>query len=163
MADEHKIEEHLARTLAQVDSSSGLVGLIVHNLSNFAHRYLSTTATPAPVVEQSAPGVFITQSVEADLIAGLKLGDSEIRPHLIEMAKRVGKGATIGQRLTVEIGDPDPKRAFKAVIKAGISWGHPDHSFKQDYLEKSITVDYEDALDMRNRLALGLEEVSAFF
>ncbi len=163
MDESQKIEGHLAKTHAQVDSHEGLAALICHNLSNFAYRYISTAASASPEAREIENGFFIAESIEGDLVKGLKLGNDEVRPKLIAMARAEGKNATIGQRLVVDIGSVDPRRPFSAKISAQISWDHPEHRYRIRYAERSVKVDYEDALDMRNRLALALEEVCAFF
>lgn len=163
MNESQKIAGHLAKTQAQVDSPQGLAALICHNLSNFAYRYISTEATSAPEAREIENGFFIAESIEGDLIKGLKLGGEEVRAKLIAMARELGKGATIGQRLVVDVGSVDPGRPFIATLKAQISWDHPEHTYQRNYAESSVKVEYENALDMRNRLAQALEEVCAFF
>ncbi len=163
MDESQRIEGHLARTHAEVDSREGLEALIRHNLSNFAYRYISTKNTEAPEVITLSDGVFAVSSVEDDLLLGLKLGGEQTKKQLIAMAREKGKGATVGQRLLVDVSHVDPKRSFTARICAQISWDSPNHRYEDQFAERVLKVDYEDALDMRNRLALALEEVCAFF
>ena len=163
MNETQKIQGHLAATREEVESQQGIAALICHNLTNFAYRYISTAHDPAPVASALSEECFIVESIETDLVSGLKLGGSELKEPLIAMAKSVGKGATIGQRLVVETKDYEPNRSFRATLRAQVSWDHPHHDYREKYKERVLSIDYEDALDMRNRLALGLEEICAFF
>lgn len=163
MDSEQKIKNHLESVGHDLDSWSGVSALIRYNLSNFCYRYISTEADPEPKVQELAFGIFAGESVETNLVSGLKLGGSELKNDLIQMAKRVGKGATIGQRLVVEVKNYRERAPLDLIIRAQISWGHPDHSYEHNYRERVQKIHFSEALELRNKLALALEEICAFF
>ena len=163
MDERELIKNHMESVGHDIDSWEGISALIIHNLGNFAYRYISTDHDPQPKVIKPSESAFASHSLETNLLLGLKLGGEELRPHLIAMAKAIGKDATIAQRLRVEILDYRPRGRVELLLEAAISWNHPEHNFEQNFKARELKITYEDALEMRNKLALAQEEICAFF
>lgn len=160
---EQKIKNHLESVGHDLDSWPGVSALIRYNLSNFCYRYISTDANPEPEVSERGTGIFAGESIETNLVSGLKLGGAELKNDLIQMAKTVGKGATIGQRLVVEVKNYRERSPLDVTIRAQISWDHPNHNYQNNFRERVQKIHFSEALELRNKLALALEELCAFF
>src|SRR5690606_24719370 len=124
MNEQDKIKSHLESVGHDLESWEGVKALVIHNLSNFAHRFISTEYDPTPQVEVKDQ-TFSASSVEKNLVAALKIGGAELKADLIAMAREKGKDATVGTRIMVEIKDFNPRGVISCVLRAGISWDHP--------------------------------------
>lgn len=162
MNDEDRIKSHLESVGHDLESWEGVKALVIHNLSNFAHRFISTENDPAPIVD-AYDQTFSAQSIEKNLVVALKIGGAELKHELIAMAREQGKDATVGTRIVIEIKDFNPRGAICCVLRAGISWDHPNHSYEKNFKEKVLKVNFEGPLEMRNKLALALDQICAFF
>lgn len=162
MNEQDKIKNHLESVGHDLESWEGVQALVIHNLSNFAYRFISTENDPAPKIEVKDQS-FSARSIERNLVAALKIGGAELKNDLITMAREKGKDATVGTRIVVEIKDFNPRGAISCVLRAGISWDHPEHSYQKNFKEKTLKVTFEEPLDMRNKLALALDQICAYF
>lgn len=162
MNEQEKIKNHLQSVGHDLESWEGVKALVIHNLSNFAYRFISTENDPAPEIDVTGQ-TFTASSVEKNLVTALKLGGAELKSDLIAMAREKGKEATVGTRLTIEIKDFNPRGTISCTLRAAISWDHPNHSYEKNYKEKVLKVTFEEPLELRNKLALALDQICAYF
>ena len=141
-------------------NTDGPGSVLIHNLENFAYRYLETSKNKniRCKVEEN---LYWVESVEPDILECLKWNNKEVKSELIALCKNFpgqeSKKIQVKLRLETKI------KNNKAISLAEINWDFPNFVSKENCLVKQNVHEFEDLLDLRNRHAAWLEELTDLF
>lgn len=161
ISSEEIIQQKLKQVDAKLVSQDYLRNYILETLASFAYRYFDE----ASKTESITPNVLRVTAIEKGIKEAIKLKNPELRAGISELVKRVSKdqGPTILREIRVNL-EPQSAHGGHCLVSAKISFGHPEHDFKQgSFVEKSDKFSFEDELHLRNILAKHLETVCELF
>jgi hypothetical protein len=148
---------------------SGLDHLITFTLENFAYRYLETDCTRNIKAVFNGSNQYSVSSIEEDPMSALSISDPKSKKGVISLVKRFSKTKGVGLRVRYQLlcDTSDIGRSGTGLIKcsASINW-NLDEDFRSDpELEsiKTASIEFDDPLILRNKLALLLEDVCQIF
>ena len=142
---------------ASIQSDDGLDQLIRFTLDNFAYRYLESKNNTELKSTLVADQVWLVRAIETDLVEALKAQNPITKKSLIQKAKEHAKkdGASVTQVIEVKIQDS------VALCKASVSWATDKD--ETVIAENQTKLNFEDILDLRNRLAKVLDDACGVF
>lgn len=155
-----EMDEKARALMASADSFDGI---IKHFLDGFAYRYIETPMVKNIQTIKLDENTYCVESRDDRLVEVLKVSNRELKDKLITFAKSHPPQAseqspTVGYRIQVT------RFPQKLVCAAIVDWEFPAHSFETNAtFIKESTLDYDDLLIVRNKLALHLEEVCEIF
>ncbi len=135
---------------------------ILETLNSFAFRYFDNPK----VAKKKSANVLAVGAIEVGIKEAIKIKNDQLRAGLGELVKKFSKdqNPTVYRELSVELDRAPGAKAGKAIVRARISWGHPEHQFSNGtYVEKKSTLVFDDEVHLRNKLALDLDLVSELF
>jgi len=147
---------------------SGLDQLICFTLDNFAFRYLETSHSKNIQTEFLGEGIYSVHSFELEPMSALKIQDQKAKKGIVTLAKRFSSTKGVGLKVKLELlCDTSKVVNGSGTIQchAVINW-NMDNDFEDDIdftSKKSVSYDFSDILDLRNKLALLLEDVCTIF
>lgn len=149
--------EMRSKVLSELRGDHALAELILFTLRNFAYRYMesSTTGTLEPRIEEGR--IFVVQATETNTMEALKASDQKTKNALIEKAKAKGKeGIVVDYSLSIRMLSTDQQGGGIFALQANISCDGVIN-------KKEATCEYEDVIDIRNKLAKDLEDICTIF
>lgn len=161
-SNEELIQHKLHEVSENLGQASFLNRYILTTLDSFAYRYFDVPSA----AKQISNDVMIVQSLEQGIKEAIKLKNPELRAGITELVKRVSKaeGPTILRELRVTLNKLSGHHNGSALVSARISFGHPKHIFSPGtFVEKVSVCQFEDELQLRNRLARDIEKVCEIF
>lgn len=135
---------------------------ILETLNSFAFRYFDNPQ----VAKKKSTNLLAVGAIEVGIKEAIKIKNDQLRTGLGDLVKKFSKdqNPTVYRELSVELDRAPGAKAGKAIVRARISWGHPEHQFQNGtYVEKKTTLVFEDEVHLRNKLALDLDLVSELF
>jgi len=154
--------------LASFQDDGAIAEFLEFNLSNFSYRYLEIGACdslkPIWTIDGDIKSVSVSRSI-ADLALALKTTNSETRKGLIHLAKSFKKAdkPEAFYELGAKVLSLGSKGEGKVMAFARVSWDYPDFQSVSLEQRKEVVLSFEDALELRNKFALSLEEVCDVF
>ncbi len=141
--------------------SDGVASLFIHNLENFAYRYLETS-TDKGIKCEMVGGVYRVEACEPSVLVALKWDNPTLKKLLIDLCKKYpGKlSQEIRLKLSLETQLLDPENVECAAF---IKYIPPNSDEVVVLLEKKTSMHFEDPIELRNKHAALLEEVSEIF
>lgn len=142
---------------ASVQGDAGLDELVRFTLDNFAYRYLESKNSKDLKSKAIESHKWRVEGFESELIEALKAQNEETKKLLIEKAKLHAKkdGAAVYPWLEISVNDQ------VAICSAGVDWESDGH--RQNLVKSQERLKFEDALELRNRLAKVLETACGVF
>ncbi len=148
-----------ARDLLNQD---GYTNLFVHNLENFAYRYLETS-TDKGIKCQLAGAKYFVSSCEESIIEALKWENTYLKKELIQLCKAYPGKKSSMINIYLELGSIQQSETCVDCY-ASVSWKLKDSSEQPQVLsQKNVRINFEDPLELRNTHAKYLEEVASIF
>ena len=147
-----------ARALMASDDSFD--GVIKHFLDGFAYRYIETPLVNNIQTFKIDENTYCVESRDDRLVEVLKVENRELKNKLIAFAKKhpPREKVTVAYRIQVK------RFPQKLVCSAIVDWEFPKHSFQSNEIFlKENTLEYDDLLIVRNKLAVFLEKVCEVF
>lgn len=135
---------------------------ILETLNSFAFRYFENPQE----AQKKSQTILAVGAFETGIKEAIKIKNDELRVGLGELVKKYSKdqGPTVYRELSVELDRDQGSKKGIAIVRARISWGHPDHLFsKGTFVEKKSTFEFEDEIHLRNKLARDLDLVCELF
>jgi hypothetical protein len=160
MSNEDKVKleaEMRTKVLGQMSSQTSFADLVLFTLDNFTHRYFKTetSVTYGPKIEDGRE--FVVRSTEKDAKEALKAANPETKSFLIELAKKAGKKEIeVSSTLKIRILDQNSNGGGVFLISAEVD-------FSDQKVIKEETCEFEDIIEVRNKLAFYLEKVCEVF
>lgn len=140
--------------------SDGIASLFIYNLENFAYRYLETS-TNKGIKCQVDGDRFWVESTEPNIVEALKWKNADLKKKLIEICKKYPgtQSKQIKVKLTLETTQVDKNNVecFSSIVCLD-----PNDS-EETLVEKKTKMKFEDPIELRNKHAALLEEVSEVF
>tara|TARA_R110002049_G_scaffold67450_1_gene175179 strand:- start:401 stop:889 length:489 start_codon:yes stop_codon:yes gene_type:complete len=138
-------------------SDDSLDELVRFTLENFSYRYLETKNQKNLKPEMIADNTWKIESSESELIEALKAVNPETKSKLIEQAKLHAKkdGAEVCNKIQIQLFDN------KVQCNCFVEWKAEDKTVAINSAQSSLQ--FEDALELRNKLAKILEEACEIF
>ena len=154
LEQKEELEKEMRRkVLEELQGDQALANLLLTTLKNFSYRYLESdhTGELEPVIEEGR--LFIVRAEESNTVEILKAANKETKKILITKAKKNGKeGITAKYHLSIKMLDHNNAGGGIFALEAKISC-------EGENMVKSSTCEYEDIIDLRNKLAKDLEDV----
>lgn len=158
LEDKERLEQEMQSKARRELASAGSIGeLMLFTLENFSYRYLETKTSKTNQPQIIDGREFVVESLEPNTMEALKATNLDTRAFLIEKAKAKGK-VGIEVRSTIGVRSLD-----KNNDGGGIYHLYAKVECENDSKECTETVDFTDALELRNRLAFYLEKVCSIF
>ncbi len=159
--DKEKLTEEMnSKNREWLIESDGVSALFIHNLENFAYRYLETSTDKG--IKCVVDGdVFRVQSCEPSILEALKWDNPDLKKSLIDLCKKYPGKASQELRINLCIETKmlgEHKNECSAFIKCQVPSGESTTLF-----EKTTSMSFDDPIELRNRHAALLEEVSVIF
>lgn len=148
---------------------SGLDHLISFTLENFAYRYLETDCSKNIKAVFNGSNQYSVSSIEQDPMSALSVSDSKAKKGVISLAKRFSKTKGVGLRVRYQLlcdtSDIAGNGTGRIKCSASINWNLDVEFESAPDLEsvKTASIEFDDPLVLRNKLALLLEDVCQIF
>jgi hypothetical protein len=150
-------------------NEEGLFGLAVFTLENFAYRYLETINCTNIKAQKISDSHFFVESIETEPLKALKISNPEAKKGLISLAKRFssakGEGIQVKQELHINFKDLSSSGSGNIECFSKLNW-NIYNNFKDEeglFVKKSINLEFDEPILLRNKLALLLENVCEIF
>ena len=142
---------------ASIQSDDGLDHLVRTTLDNFSYRFLETKNNKDLKSSLVAEQTWRVESCESELLEALKAQNPQTKKLLIQKAKDHARkdGASVILGLEIKIKDT------LALCKASVAWNSDNKEVI--IAENQTKLEFEDLLDLRNRLAKVLEDACGVF
>lgn len=136
---------------------------IHHTLDNFSYRYFA--GQPSPTTEQLDSLTYRVQQKSVPVKEGLTSLRSDIKQGTKEMVKKHSprEGACLAYAISVELEHKDPNTPGKAHLACTVSWDYPEHGLKKNCAKTEFLYEYDEAIELRNKLAFHLESLCELF
>lgn len=154
--------------MASFQDDGAIAEFLEFNLSNFSYRYLEVgdcdSLKPTWTIDGDIKSVSVSRTI-SDLALALKTANVETRKGLIHLAKSFKKADKpeayyeLGAKV-LSIGSRGEGRVMAFAI---VSWDFPHYQSSSLEQRKEVILSFEDALELRNKFALSLEEVCEVF
>ena len=133
-------------------------------MDNFYYRYLETADSKNLKTQNLGANLWGAQSFESNMVDALKNKHPEIKPHIMELAKRVPKAEKPMVRYTLAtLHGTLPAEKGEVTLLSEVSWDFPNFSDPSKAYQAKKTFKYEDIGWFRKHLALELEEICSIF
>jgi hypothetical protein len=147
-----KIQENL--------KEEGPANLIIHNLENFAYRYLETSENQN--INCLLEGhKFWVESTENDILEALKWKNKEVKAALIDLCKEYPGPRS--KEISIRLELNSTLKENKIHCQALINWDFPEFKSKDKEILRESTHHFEDYFELRNKHASWLEELTDIF
>lgn len=159
--DKEKLTEEMnSKNRDWLLESDGVASLFIHNLENFAYRYLETSVDKG--IKCFIDGdLYQVKSCEPSIIEALKWDNPELKKSLIDLCKKYPGKASQELRINLSLETKmlgENKNECKAMITCSFPSGETVTLF-----EKVASMSFDDPIELRNKHAALLEEVSVIF
>ncbi len=138
-------------------SDDSLGELVIFTLENFSYRYLETKNQKSLKPKMIADHTWIVESYESELTEALKASNPQTKAKLIELAKLHAKkdGAEVCNKIQIMLFDN------KVECLCSVNWKTENQIVLVQEFKSSLQ--FEDVLELRNKLAKVLEEACEIF
>ncbi|WP_419172600.1 hypothetical protein [Halobacteriovorax sp.] len=159
--DKEKLTEEMnAKNRDWLIESGGISSLFIHNLENFAYRYLETSVDKG--IKCFIDGdLYRVSSTEPSIIEALKWENPQLKKSLIDLCKKFPGKASQELRVKLNIETKmigEHKNECSASIKCLLPSGE-----SSTLSEKTASMTFEDPIELRNKHAALLEDVCTIF
>ncbi|WP_412463303.1 hypothetical protein [Halobacteriovorax sp. RT-2-6] len=159
--DKEKLTEEMnSKNREWLIESDGVSALFIHNLENFAYRYLETSTDKG--IKCVVDGeLYQVKSTEPSIIEALKWDNPELKKSLIDLCKKYPGKASKELRVNLSLETKmlgEHKNECSAHITCLLPNGESLILF-----EKTTSMSFDDPIELRNKHAALLEEVSVIF
>ena len=144
-----------------LQSGDALSALMVHNLENFAYRYLETEASKN-IKCQNEGATYWVESIEDDIYTALKWDNPVLKPKLIDVCKQYPGQKSKEIKIKLILGTTF-KSDKEVTCFAMINWNFPNFEHSEKEICRIKNFSFNDPLELRNKHALLLEEVCEIF
>lgn len=146
-----------AKVRASFQGDESLQELICFTLENFSYRYLESKNAKDLKAFLSSDSRWKIEASESDLLEALKVTNPQTKKKLIEEAKNHAKkdGAMVLSWIEIEL------NANKVECFSGVEWKSDSKIININ--SKRSTLEFDDVLELRNKLAKVLEQVCEVF
>ncbi|NQZ19939.1 MAG: hypothetical protein HRT44_11880, partial [Bdellovibrionales bacterium] len=151
-----KMREKIQAELAD----DGAAQLVIHNLENFAYRYMETS-TYSDIKCSFDKNLFWVESIEVDILEALKWKNKEVKSGLISVCKEY-PGAK-SKEIKVQLKLVTHLDSNKAKCQAVVNWDFPEFKSMEKQILKESSHNFEDFFELRNNHASWLEELTNIF
>jgi hypothetical protein len=132
-------------------------------MDNFYYRYLETTESKGMKTEKIAENMWGAQSFESNMADALKNPNPNIKPFVMELAKRIPKAQKPLVRYTLAAIHGSLAEKGNFLLLSEVSWDFPTFGDPSKCFQTKKTFVYEDLTTFRKGLALALEDVCSIF
>ncbi len=147
---------------SELKSQGGFTDLITYNLENFAYRYLETTTDKSLKAQINENDIYVT-SIEPDIVHALKWENKELKNKLIALCKKYPGSKSKELKVKLTLGSLVISNN-QVECYSEVNWDQDQFSREnQNYIEKRVTIKFDDPLELRNTHAKYLEQVSEIF
>lgn len=135
---------------------------IHYTLNNFSYRYFDT---PTPPCEQIDALTYRVRQRDVPVKIGLTSQHTTLKEGTKEMVKKHSPrdGASLIYEMRVRLEHKDPEKPGQAHLACFISWDYPEHSLETNCVKKEFLYEYDEAIELRNKLAYHLEALCELF
>lgn len=164
--DKERLEQELkARVLSNMNGLQEIGGFFETTLSNFSYRYIESDSTGEGKPSWSDDKTLVIELKEHTLAHALKTENKTTRSGLIELAKSFHKkdNPCVRYQLGVKVSNVNNQGGGDFQIFAEVHWDFPQFENDEKRNFKTVSLSYEDALDLRNNFARHLEDVCVIF
>jgi hypothetical protein len=146
------------------EGAGQLEKFLYETMDNFYYRYLETAENKNLHTQKLANNLWGAQSFESNMIDALKNPNPAIKPHVMELAKRIPKAQKPMVRYTLAASHTDlPTEKGKLTLISEVSWDFPQFTDSSKTFQKQVAFSYVDITQFRKELALKLEEACSIF
>ncbi len=162
--NDKQIQEWQNKVRHNFESAGQLEKFLYETMDNFYYRYLETAENKNLHTEQLAKNLWGAQSFESNMVDALKNPNPNIKPHVMDLAKRVPKAQKpmVRYRLAASHEGLSPDKG-KLTLISEVSWDFPDFADSSKAFQKKVIFAYADIAVFRKELALKLEEACTIF
>ncbi|WP_412470249.1 MULTISPECIES: hypothetical protein [unclassified Halobacteriovorax] len=159
--DKEKLTEEMnSKNREWLIESDGVSALFIHNLENFAYRYLETSTDKG--IKCVVDGeLYQVKSTEPSIIEALKWDNPELKKSLIDLCKKYPGKASKELRVNLSL-ETKMLGEHKNECYAHITCLLPNGE-NLILFEKTTSMSFDDPIELRNKHAALLEEVSVIF
>lgn len=140
--------------------SDGIASLFIYNLENFAYRYLETSHNK-DIKCQLEGNCFWVESIEPSIVNALKWKNTGLKKKLVELCKKFPGSLSKELKVVLKLGTIKISQNDIECF-ALVECLTPEKS-KNVLVEKKIKMSFDDPIELRNKHAALLEEVSVIF
>lgn len=159
---EQDFEELKSKMEDKVKESFELTAFFHHNLGNFAHRYFETTNEEP----QGTQDEFVVEGRDTQLKNFIKSENEKLKQGSMHLAKTIPfkEGPALKLSLKIKVLSFDQSRGGEVEVLSRIHWGFPLYEeSSSEYIEKKVSLKFEDIIFLRNKLAKSLESACEIF
>jgi hypothetical protein len=140
--------------------SDGIASLFVHNLENFAGRYLETSQDQEIKYQTDGTNYWV-ESLEPNIVEALKWDNPELKEKLINLCKKFPGVQSKEIKIKLVIATKMASQT-EVVCYASVICFTPNEN-ENITLSKETSLSFDDPIELRNKHALLLEEVCEIF
>lgn len=135
---------------------------IQYTLDNFSYRYFMD---PPPKTEQIDALTYRVRQDNVPVKEGLTSQYSKIKEGTKELVKKHSprNGASLACEIRVRLEHKDPDKPGEAHLACIVSWDYPEHSLEVNCFKNEFLYEYDEAIELRNKLAYHLENLCDIF
>ena len=165
MKDNDKQIQEWQEKVKHTFSNLGQMEKFLHEtMDNFYYRYLETTESKNLKTQRLTDNMWGAQSFESNMVDALKNPNPNIKPNVMELAKRIPKAQKPMVRYMLAASYADlPNDKCSVLLLSEVNWDFPEFSDPAKAFQMKKRFAYEDITDFRKNLALALEEVCSIF
>lgn len=164
-SEEKEVLQKQAEQKAQQRFQSGdfFDDFIHHTLNNFSYRYF--TDDPAPESEQIDALTYRVCQNNIPVKEGLTSRNPKIKEGTKELVKNHSprEGASLLYEIRIKLEHKLPEKPGVAHLACIISWDYPEHGLEENCLKNEFIYEYDEAIELRNKLAYHLENLCEIF
>jgi hypothetical protein len=158
---EQKLASKGQEVRRELEGPEALISLIEYTLTNFAYRYLESEGTGELASVRIAENSYAVFAYEPSMAQALKTNNQDLRAGVIDLARTTTKRDSpkvqycIGCKL---------QNSKELKIWASANWDFPEFvDGTKKSVQKIETLEFDDVLEVRNKLPLVLEKVCDLF
>lgn len=155
-----ELAEKMKEKIKSELSDDGAAQLVIHNLENFAYRYMETS-TFSNIKCSFDKNKFWVESIEEDILEALKWKNKEVKSKLISLCKDYPGPES--KKINVQLKLLTLLEENKAKCQAIVNWDFPNYESKEKQILKESYHNFEDFFELRNNHASWLEELTIIF
>ena len=150
-------KEMREKVMSELGNDHALAELLLTTLDNFSYRYFESQTTGKVEARIEEGRHFVARATETNVMESLKAQNKTTKAELIKLAKEAGKsGIAVQYEIGIKILDNNSKGGGIYHLQAIVSC----QNFKNS---NNSTCDYEDVMELRNKLAKDLEDICTVF
>lgn len=136
---------------------------IHYTLNNFAYRYFEEN--PPPESEQIDALTYRVRQNNVPVKEGLTSQNVKIKEGTKELVKKHSPrdGAALAYEIGVRLEHKEPEKPGRAHLSCMVSWGYPEHNFEAHCFKNEFLYEYDEIIELRNKLAFHLENLCGIF